>query len=1267
MKQTPILVLIAIFGFSVFVSACEKGRQSRQSVGSFENAKIEHNGDLTNIANIEKEKAKKKFTNLEHQIEWKFRLPFEISSHFSLINGFAVLGVETDEGKGRVYAVELESGAWVWKLNIDAPVVASFAISDDKIFFGSGKSKDSLEYGGLLYCADLHTGNILWSKKLLDACYSSPIQVNGVVYALSTYDDKSSSLFYAIDSNTGEVIWSVTAEGVSVAPPLYYDDLIYFSCGSNVYAYDKEGLRVWRYHLNGKITGSPAITGGRLYIATDSGYMACVESVMGMELWKRDYSKTDFDAVCQNAVMTKNKNTSPKPNRFTGTVFTYNGDLLICSAHYLAVLDRITGDIKRTYRVSGEFTENASPLVSGNVLYLQDSSALSLIDYSDGNKKSVLYFGDKSGIGFPVIHKSSLFVLDNSIENGLMKLSLEADGINTADVYPFNFPQKTSNQNAGTFTKIDFTYDRQEMLESDNVKHAKGDLLWEFDEKQDFITSPIVSQGRLFMVAEDSHIYCLRVTDGQILWHIPINGLLPVNPVVIGNYAYFVTKDGHLYKINTQNGIREWDKLLIEPDNVTSVSMAIYENNLIVSNFDKQAFIVDIVWGKVIDTIEFEKPITISPLIKYGSIFFIDEGGNALSYNIENKEAEWSSFIGGSYAMPTTTYGFSIFVNTQDGELLSLDSFDGHLKWAYSDGFSLSGSPISSSDYVYIGSDKGVYSLEKGISGSIGNVKWVYPVSDKIIGDLIHKHERIWGITSGSTLFCLASENGSEQWETNLNENIISPIISPDLRIFVSTLSGNIYAVHSLNGAVLWKIAINDASFTEPPLLIDNRLYLVSKGIRAYYADNDKFIRDRFNEYPLKGVKLVDDKEEDKELTNLNNTDKTGLNLKDNSHQTTYNEEYESNTRNDSTINEQNEESQKTDFDTDDIGVLEKVYSYNGYPAVNHNIAYSKMFIPIVEESGQNSLSIVDMKSYNELFSFSGIGKIVSIPTVSGSYVYFGTDANKLYSINHRTGEMVSEMGLDDTIDCSPLIINRYLYFVAGNTLYKIDAYQFKVVWAVSNIGDMIGTLTHKESKIYFTDRDGFLYCVDEGGSMLWKTRVSKGIEFNSMPVFLNDNLCIAGGDGNIYIFNSYTGILINRLHPMGEVSSELQVNDTEGFIYFVSSDGVLHCIDYNSNNMNKWLYRFGKYKTADFICVDDKKIYSIVNDGRICVLDAITGSMRSEYSIYKDIRSKPILHDGALYFTDRDNIFYRIYLDLNHRDTYPQIFGQKHSNALHD
>ncbi len=304
------------------------------------------------------------------------------------------------------------------------------------------------------------------------------------------------------------------------------------------------------------------------------------------------------------------------------------------------------------------------------------------------------------------------------------------------------------------------------------------------------------------------------------------------------------------------------------------------------------------------------------------------------------------------------------------------------------------------------------------------------------------------------------------------------------------------------------------------------------------------------------------------------------------------------------------------------------------------------------------TLSIVDMKTYKELYSFSDIGQIVSIPVVNGTYVLFGTDDNKLHCINHRTGEIAFELTLDSNIDSSPVLVSRYLYIITNKSLYKIDVYQSKIIWTISNIQGSTGTLIYRESKLYFADNSGFLYCVDESGSMLWKNEVGDGIKLSSVPVFLGDNVCIAGDNGNICSFNSYTGILMKMLRPMGRIASELGVNERLGLIYYVSSDGVLHCIDYASGD-DKWVYRFGKYKVAKFITVNDK-IYCIVNDGRVFLFDALTGDVLKEASIYKDTWGKPILYGGALYFMDRDNIFYKVYFEQSiNKDSYPSGFGQ--------
>ena len=154
------------------------------------------------------------------------------------VNGFAD-GVAYVAGKDRiVYALNLRTGAKIWQFNIfqDAPTAlgaprSTAALVGSRLYLG---------YGAGVYALDAVTGAKVWRTD----------QVNG--------------------QTTGQVLSSPAIVGGSGDQVLLAGDT-----GGALRAYSlATGIQLWSYPLGGFIYGSPAVSGGRVFIDSSTGFLS---------------------------------------------------------------------------------------------------------------------------------------------------------------------------------------------------------------------------------------------------------------------------------------------------------------------------------------------------------------------------------------------------------------------------------------------------------------------------------------------------------------------------------------------------------------------------------------------------------------------------------------------------------------------------------------------------------------------------------------------------------------------------------------------------------------------------------------------------------------------------------------------------------------------------------------------------------------------------------------------------------------------------------
>ena len=164
------------------------------------------------------------------------------------------------------------------------------AVAGDTLFVTTGF--------GALTAIDVATGEIRWSQDLDAPTSGTPTVAGGIVYVIA-----GNAVAWAVDAQNGRVKWTQSSlpsgsDVVGGAAPVVAGDLAVFafSNGDVRAAFKRGGIRRWDTSLSGErkgrsyatvkdVTSDPVVSGGRIYIATQSGRMAALDAQNGERLW----------------------------------------------------------------------------------------------------------------------------------------------------------------------------------------------------------------------------------------------------------------------------------------------------------------------------------------------------------------------------------------------------------------------------------------------------------------------------------------------------------------------------------------------------------------------------------------------------------------------------------------------------------------------------------------------------------------------------------------------------------------------------------------------------------------------------------------------------------------------------------------------------------------------------------------------------------------------------------------------------------------------
>lgn len=183
--------------------------------------------------------------------------------------------------RGETLAIGSSNGKVIWRRRTAKVYDSTPAISGRRIFVGSYDP-------GTVRALDRATGRPLWTLKTGGSVESSPVVVDGLVYATS-----KDRRVYALDERTGRVRWAYLTGGEVKDSPSVVGGLVYVgNYAAEVYALRaKTGKVAWRIAVGGvlgdRIYSSVPVVDGIAYFATVRGHVYGVDARTGRTRWQQ--------------------------------------------------------------------------------------------------------------------------------------------------------------------------------------------------------------------------------------------------------------------------------------------------------------------------------------------------------------------------------------------------------------------------------------------------------------------------------------------------------------------------------------------------------------------------------------------------------------------------------------------------------------------------------------------------------------------------------------------------------------------------------------------------------------------------------------------------------------------------------------------------------------------------------------------------------------------------------------------------------------------
>jgi eukaryotic-like serine/threonine-protein kinase len=276
-------------------------------------------------------------------------------------------------------------------------------------------------------------------------------------------------------------------------------------------------------------------------------------------------------------------------------------------------------------------------------------------------------------------------------------------------------------------------------------------------------------------------------------------------------------------------------------------------------------------------------------------------------------------------------------------------------------------------------------------------------------------------------------------------------------------------------------------------------------------------------------------------------------------------------------------------------------FGTNGKTSYSTPVIYEKNIIVTCSNSEKNTITSYNFVSGNINWE-RNIGDVYSSPIIIDSSIYVSTSKGYIYKLKAKTGftewifNNINIKNIPEPFFAGPTLAGNLI--IAGNTdgyLYALNSGNGKKEWDFKTNSNIYCDAAFYKGKIFSGSDDGFFYCLDTVGSLLWKKEIKSA--FQSSPTFYNDMVIIPGIDGYIYSLDINSGNNKWVYETKGTIWASPLVNKNK--IFIGSFDNYFYCLDADNGKL-LWKYLLdGRIRTSaviweDFIVVgcDDKLIY---------------------------------------------------------------------------
>ena len=316
---------------------------------------------------------------------------------------------------------------------------------------------------------------------------------------------------------------------------------------------------LWEYPAPDGVTGTAAISNGKVYVGIIGGSLLCLDLHQGELIWEYKSLQTDDPKAFLPGFQ------SP---------ITLTDRLVIAGDEdgTLHAVDRQTGKPAWTFPTDGEIVGGAT-VVGDRIIFGSHAQRLFCVSQADG--KQVWEFDTQGPVnGSQAIGDDRTFVTGCDqpllrvvdLTTGTEETTIDLEGLLIATP-----ALKDEMLYFGTSDGIVFA-----------VNWKQKTLDWQYSDKNrqfEIHSSPAVTDELVIIGSRDKRLHAINRLTGEAEWTFPTRGGIDSSPVIAGGRVYFGSRDKAVYGVSISDGSEVWKYNAAQP---ITASPAIAEGHLVI-------------------------------------------------------------------------------------------------------------------------------------------------------------------------------------------------------------------------------------------------------------------------------------------------------------------------------------------------------------------------------------------------------------------------------------------------------------------------------------------------------------------------------------------------------------------------------------------------------------------------------------------------------------------------------------------------------------